>query len=52
MCAEEINDRWAANELCDASTAIALKIGGWDDTTKLNSRQRQERRRAVKNPSR
>jgi TetR/AcrR family transcriptional repressor of nem operon len=52
VLARAMNDRSAAQELCDASMAIALKIGGWEDTAKLNPRQGKERGRAAKNPPR
>jgi TetR/AcrR family transcriptional regulator, transcriptional repressor for nem operon len=51
VLARAINDRTAANELCDASMAIALKLGGWDNSTKLNSGKGKRRRTGARNLS-
>jgi len=44
-----INDRRVADELCDASIAVALKLGGWDDRAVLKSEKVKHHRRGAKN---
>jgi AcrR family transcriptional regulator len=39
VIARAVNDRGFANELCDSAMAVALKLGGWEGSTKLKSGQ-------------
>jgi TetR/AcrR family transcriptional repressor of nem operon len=45
VIARAVNDRGFANEVCDASMAVALKLGGWDDRAKLKPEKIQRHRR-------
>jgi hypothetical protein len=49
VVARAVNDRGFANEVCDASMAVALKLGGWDDGAKLESEKVRRRGRGAKN---
>jgi TetR/AcrR family transcriptional repressor of nem operon len=45
VVARAVNDRGFANEVCDASMAVALKLGGWDDRAKLKPEKIQRHSR-------
>jgi TetR/AcrR family transcriptional repressor of nem operon len=45
VLARAIGNRRAANELCDASMTVALRLGGWDDRAKLKPKRVQRHRR-------
>jgi AcrR family transcriptional regulator len=45
VIARAVNDRGFANEVCDASMAVALNLGGWDDRAKLRPEKNQRHRR-------
>jgi hypothetical protein len=45
VLARAIGNRKAANELCDASMTVALRLGGWDDRAKLKPKRVQRHRR-------
>ena len=37
VIARAVNDRGFANELCDSAMAVALKLAGWEGSTKPKS---------------
>ena len=49
VIARAMNDRTVANELCDASMAVALKLGGWHDSAESKSEKVKHHRRGTKN---
>ncbi len=51
VVARAVNDRRFANELCDASMAAALKLGGWNGGAKLKSEKGESHGKSANNSS-
>ena len=45
VVARAMNDGTFANQLCNASMAVALRLGGWNDRAKLKPEKAQRQRR-------
>ncbi len=45
VVARAMNDRRFANELCNASMTVAIRLGGWNDRAKLKPEKAQPHRR-------
>jgi TetR/AcrR family transcriptional repressor of nem operon len=48
VVARAMNDRRFANGLCNASMAVALRLGGWTDRAKLKPEKAQRQRRGTR----